>query len=428
MTAAESLESICERAARAASSARPRLALLTPAERTDALRRIAASIRARSDAIVAASEASERESAAELSLAMLDRLRLTPQRVESMAVGVEQIAAQPDPIGRVVEGRTLPNGIRLEKRRVPIGVVLVIYEARPNVTSDAAALCLKSGNAVVLKGGKEAARINREVVAAIHEALAPLGLADAVRFVDTPDRRAVELLVKMRGVIDLAIPRGGPGLINAVCAAATIPVVKHDAGNCHVYIDEHLDALEDAAEKIVVNAKAQRPGVCNAAETLLVHQAVAPRVLPRIGAALAKAGVELRACPRAKPILASSNPRPATQDATEEDWKTEYLDLILAVRVVDSLEDACDHIRRFGSQHTEAIITSSLSAADRFTSLVDSASVMVNCSTRFADGGEYGLGAEIGISTDKLHARGPMGAEDLTTFQWVLHGSGQVRG
>jgi glutamate-5-semialdehyde dehydrogenase len=424
-----SLESLCGAAASRAGEARTRLALKTGGERRQLLIDIAAAIRAGESAILAAN-ALDLAAAESLDAAMRDRLRLDSKRLHAMAHAVLGVAEQPDPVGRVVDGRVLPNGIRLEKRRVPIGVVLVIYESRPNVTSDAAALCLKSGNAVLLKGGKEAAHTNRAVASVIDGVLDARGLGGAVTFVDTTDRRAVEILVKMRGRIDLAIPRGGPGLIKAVTDAATIPVVKHDAGNCHVYLDEHLDGLEDAAVKIVVNAKAQRPGVCNAAETLLVHRAAAAAILPRVGAALMQAGVELRCCPRALEILSKSAGMDPSRlkPATEDDWATEYLALILAVRVVDSLEEACVHIRKWGSQHTEAIVTSSIASAQRFTALVDSASVMVNCSTRFADGGEYQLGAEIGISTDKLHARGPMGAEDLTTFQWVLTGNGQVRG
>ncbi len=437
MSGPSSLEHLCDAAATRAADARTGLALLTGAERAAMLNEIAAALRSGEAAILAAN-ARDLDAAADLDPAMRDRLRLDSKRLTSMADAVTSVASQPDPVGRVVDGRVLPNGIRLEKRRVPIGVVLVIYESRPNVTSDAAALCLKSGNAVLLKGGKEAAHTNRAVAGVIDSVLARRGLQGAVTFVDTTDRRAVELLVKMRGRIDLAIPRGGPGLIKAVTEAATIPVVKHDAGNCHVYLDEHLIGLEDAAEKIVVNAKAQRPGVCNAAETLLVHAKSAQTILPRVAAALLSAGVDLRCCERSRAVLAAAaaaRTAAALRDhsakivpATDADWATEYLDLILAVKIVDSLEDAAAHIRTWGSQHTEAIVTASLSAAQRFTSLVDSASVMINCSTRFADGGEYQLGAEIGISTDKLHARGPMGAEDLTTFQWVLTGSGQVRG
>lgn len=414
------VDAACRAIAERARAARTTLAETTPADRTGALRAIAAEIRAATTEILAANAEDVRDGAA-LSPALIDRLRLDAERVEAMAAAVEQIAAQPDPVGEIAEGRVLPNGIRLEKRRVPIGVIVIIYESRPNVTSDAAALCLRSGNAVILRGGKETIRTNRAIVAAIHRALDPRGLRDAIAFVDTPDRAAIASLVRLRGLIDLCIPRGGPGLIAAVAESALIPVIKHDAGNCHVYIDKHIDGLRDAAVSIVANAKAQRPGVCNAAETLVVHRDIAPVILPQIGAALRTADVELRADPAALALLPGAIP------ATEADWDTEYLDLILAVRIVDSLDEAAAHIRAHGSNHTEAIITSSVASAERFARLVDSASVMVNCSTRFADGGEYGLGAEIGISTDKLHARGPMGARDLTTFQWIATGSGQIR-
>jgi len=421
-----SITTMCEQAAQRAAGARLSLGLLCGSRRAALLRDMAASIRAHQPAILEANRR-DMDAAASLSEAMRERLLLTPQRVEDMAAAVDQVAGQPDPVGRVVEGRVSASGMQLEKRRIPIGVVLVIYESRPNVTSDAAALCIRSGNAALLKGGKEAAHTNRAVAGALREPLASAGVPDAVQLLDTADRQVVDTLVKMRGRIDLVIPRGGPGLIKSVTEAATIPVIKHDAGNCHVYIDQHLDALEDAAVNITVNAKAQRPGVCNAAETLLVHSAAAPRVLRRVAEALVQAGVELRCCERSRAML-SGLPAGSIRPAAESDWSTEYLALIMAVRIVDSLDDACVHIRRYGSQHSEAIVTSSLASARRFTALLDSANIMVNCSTRFADGGEYGLGAEIGISTDKLHARGPMGAEDLTTFQWVLTGDGQVRG
>ncbi|MCA9311105.1 MAG: glutamate-5-semialdehyde dehydrogenase, partial [Phycisphaerales bacterium] len=404
----------------AARAAALPLRALSGGERSRLLTDMASSIRAHEVSIL---DANRRDVAAGegLAPALRDRLALTSARVEAMAAAVDAVATQTDPVGRVVDGRVLANGIRLEKRRVPIGVVLVIYESRPNVTSDAAALCLRSGNAVILKGGSEAMHSNRAIVEAIRAPLRDAGLNDAVSFVDTSDRSAVTELVRMRGVIDLAIPRGGPGLIRAVTEAALIPVVKHDAGNCHIYIDQHLAGLEDTARDIVINAKAQRPGVCNAVETVLVHRDVADRVVPPLCRELAAAGVEVRGDDTVQALVSGVAP------ATESDWDTEYLELILAMRVVDSLEDACAHIRRHGSQHTECIVTTSIEAADRFIARIDSANVMINCSTRFADGGEYGLGAEIGISTDKLHARGPMGAEDLTTFQWVLQGSGQTR-
>jgi len=416
----DELRSMCERLADGAAGVRPALAGLTGGERAAMLREMAAALRASAPGIMEAN-ARDIEAGADLSSALRDRLRLDEQRIGAMASAVEQIAAQPDPVGRVVDGRTLPSGVRLEKRRVPIGVILVIYESRPNVTSDAAALCLKAGNAIILKGGRDAAHSNRAIVDAIRGPLEARGVADAVTFVDTTDRQATEILVRMRGKIDLCVPRGGRGLIEAVTSAALIPVVKHDAGNCHLYIDGRLDGMRDRAMEIALNAKTQRPGVCNAIETLLVHQDQAEVLLPDLGRALIDAGVELRGDAATRRLV------PGAGEATDEDWRTEYLAKILAVRVVGSLEEACEHIRTYGSQHTEAIVTSSVEAADRFVMLCDSANVMVNCSTRFADGGEYGLGAEIGISTDKLHARGPMGAEDLTTFQWVLRGNGQVR-
>ena len=417
----EEVSALCRRAAERARAARLVLASMTGGERSAMLRDVADSIEARGDAILAAN-ADDLDAGSDLSPALRDRLTLDRSRVEKIASAVRAIADQPDPIGRVVDGRVLPNGIRLEKRRVPIGVVLVIYESRPNVTADAAALCLKAGNAVVLRGGKESIRSNRAIAEAVHAPLAERGAADAAPFIDVPDRSAIGCLVKMSGLIDLCIPRGGAGLIRAVTEAAIIPVVKHDAGVCHVYIDEHLDApTERMALDIALNAKVQRPGVCNAMETLLVHEDAAPRVLPAIGERLRDAGVELRGCPRTRELL------PFASAASPDDWPAEYLDLILAVRVVASLDDAAEHIRTHGSAHTDAIVTASLHAAQRFRTLVDSANVMINCSTRFADGGEYGLGAEIGISTDKLHARGPMGAEDLTTYQWVAEGTGQTR-
>ena len=357
-----------------------------------------------------------------LSAAMLDRLKLDDARIRKMADGVRQIADQPDPVGQIIEGRVLPNGIRLEKVRVPIGVILFIYESRPNVTSDAAALCIKSGNALILRGGKEAARSNAVLSRCISDALAESGLpADSVQFVATTDRAAVGELLKLDGLIDLCIPRGGESLIRAVVEQSRIPVIKHYTGNCHVYVDADADAT--MARTICVNAKVQRPGVCNAAETLLFHATAAERgLLSQVCDDLIAKGVELRGDEATRRLV------PAAKPASEEDWGTEYLDLIVAVKVVASLEDAIDHINRHGSKHTDAIVTSDLAAADAFVQRVDTANAFVNCSTRFSDGGEYGLGAEIGISTDKLHARGPMGAADLTTYKWIARGSGQVRG
>lgn len=420
MNVSDPVEAQCREIALAAAGASVGLRGLTAGDRSEVIREMAAGL-LRARAAILTANALDLAAGVGLTDAMRDRLRLDDRRVESMAVALDEIAEQPDPIGAVLESRTLRSGLRLEKRRVPIGVVLIIYESRPNVTSDAAALCLRSGNAVILRGGKESIHSNRAVVGAIRTPLDRRGIGGALGFIDTPDRGAIEHLVRLEGIIDLVIPRGGPGLITAVTASARIPVIKHDAGNCHVYVDRALDGLEDAAERIVVNAKAQRPGVCNAAETLLIHREVADRMTPRLCGALARAGVEIRGDERVCGLV------PVARRATDEDWGTEYLALIIAVRIVDSLGEAAAHVRKWGSRHTEAIITSDASAAERFIGLVDSASVMVNCSTRFADGGEFGLGAEIGISTNKLHARGPMGAADLTTTQWVVTGTGQVR-
>jgi glutamate-5-semialdehyde dehydrogenase len=353
--------------------------------------------------------------------AMLDRLTLTDARIAAMADGVRRVAAQTDPLGRVIEGRVLPNGIRLQKVCVPIGVVLIIFESRPNVTSDAAALCLKSGNAVILRGGKEALHSNAAIARCVRAGLADAGLPDGcVEVVETPDRAAVGELLKMEGRIDLCIPRGGESLIRAVVEQSRVPVIKHYTGNCHVYVDAAADVK--MARDICINAKTQRPGVCNAAETLLFHRDAAEHgVLRYVCEALAKQGVEIRGDDETRRLF------PAAAAAAEADWAAEYLDLILAVKVVATIDEAIAHINRYGSRHTDAIVTADLAAADRFVQQVDSAGVFVNCSTRFADGGEYGLGAEIGISTDKLHARGPMGADDLTTYKWVAYGSGQVR-
>lgn len=413
----------CAAVAARARSARAALAALPGGRRDALLRAIAEGIERCSDTIIAANR-EDRDENAGLSGALADRLLLDEARVASMADAVRRVASQPPVLGEVVEGRVLPDGVRLEKRRVPLGVVLVIYESRPNVTSDAAALCIKSGNPVVLKGGREALRSNVAIADAITEAARACEgdtVAEAVALVDIVDRRAVVELVRMEGSIDLAIPRGGTGLIRAVVEAARVPVVKHDAGLCHVYVDGEIAGMEDAAVEIVLNAKMHRTGVCNACETLLVHEAVAARLLPRIGQALLSSGCAVRGDERTRRLV------PGAAEATEADWRTEYLSPVISVRVVGSLDEAVDHIERYGSQHTDAIVTASHVNAHRFTSSVTSASVMVNCSTRFADGGVYGLGAEIGISTDKLHARGPMGARDLTTFQWVLTGTGQIR-
>jgi len=390
-------------------------------QRTDALLRMAGRIRAATAHLLAANR-KDLDAASEnkLTAAMIDRLRLDEGRVDRIAAAVEEVAAQPDPVGEILSGYVRPNGLRIEKVRVPIGVVAIIYEARPNVTSDTAALCLKSGNACILRGGKESFHTNLAIGEAIAEALAASGLdPSTVQIVRTTDRALVPAMLKLNQYIDVVIPRGGESLIHAVVRESAIPVIKHYTGNCHVYVHDHADYA--MAEAIVLNAKCQRPGVCNAAETILFDARVARSFLPKIGRKLLEAGCEIRGCERTCELL------PEARLATEDDWYTEYLDLIVAVRVVDGLEAAIDHINTYGSHHTDAIVTNHIQAAETFVKAVDSASVMVNASTRFSDGGEYGLGAEIGISTDKLHARGPMGAADLCTYKYVVTGSGHVR-
>lgn len=410
---------------KAARRASARLAVLSGSAKVHVLKRIAASIRQRKDALIAAN-ADDITAArqADLAPALVERLKLNEKRVESMAVGVEQIAAQTDPIGQVIDGYVRPNGLRIEKIRVPIGVVLFFYESRPNVTSDAAALCLKSGNAIILRGGKEALHSNRAIAGVIAEALAEAGIDPAaVQLIESADRALVPHLLKLDRYIDLVIPRGGESLIRAVVKDSTIPVLKHFTGNCHIYIDAATGNMERQVREICVNAKTSYPGgaVCNAVEHLLFHQDAAARLLPLVCADLAQKGVEIRGDARSRTLF------PEAALATDADWDTEYLSLIVGVKVVDSLDQAVEHINVHGSRHTDAILTENISAAREFVQRVDSASVMVNASTRFADGGEYGLGAEIGISTDKLHARGPMGATDLTTYKWIVTGDGHVR-
>jgi glutamate-5-semialdehyde dehydrogenase len=355
-----------------------------------------------------------------LTPAQVDRLRLTPKTIESMAVGLEQVAALPEPIGEVIESSIRPNGLEVLKVRVPLGVVFFIYESRPNVTADAAAICVKSGNAVILRGGKEAANSNRAIADLLSEAAVEVGLpADAVQLVSTTDREAVSHFLALDEYISVVIPRGGEGLIRRVVADAKMPVIKHFTGNCHLYVDVTADL--DMAEQILINSKCQRLGVCNALESLLVHADVADKFLPRAGHALADHGIEIRGDERTRQLI------PAAKVATAEDYATEYLAPIISVCVVDSLDKAIEHINRYGSKHTDAIVTRDLAAARRFTAGVDSSAVIVNASTRFNDGGEFGLGAEIGISTDKLHARGPCGVKELTSYKYVVFGTGQIR-
>ena len=352
--------------------------------------------------------------------AFVDRLTLDASSVAAMAEGVREIAALPDPVGEISELKFRPSGIQVGHMRVPLGVVGIVYESRPNVTADAAALCLKSGNACILRGGSEALHSNRAIATCVREGLAIAGLPeDAVQLIATTDRAVVGLLATMEKHVDVLIPRGGKGLIQRVADEATVPVIKHLDGVCHVFVDEHADV--DMAIRIADNAKTQRYSPCNTMETLLVHERIASRVLPTLAQIYTAKGVELRGDPGSRMIV------PAMKPATEEDWRTEYLGPILSVRVVASLDAAIDHIARYGSQHTDAIVTEHYGNAMRFVREVDSSSVMVNASTRFADGFEYGLGAEIGISTNKLHARGPVGLEGLTSRKWVVLGSGQIR-
>ncbi|NYT81188.1 glutamate-5-semialdehyde dehydrogenase [Alcaligenaceae bacterium] len=356
-----------------------------------------------------------------ISGAMLDRLQLSDKAVANMADGLRQIADMPDPIGSLSASATRPNGMRVAQMRVPLGVIGIIYESRPNVTIDAAALCLKSGNATILRGGSEAFHSNQALGAIIAQGLADAGLpSHAVQVVGTTDRAAVGHLVTMTDYIDVIVPRGGKGLISRLSAEAKVPLIKHLDGNCHVYLDAYADL--DKAHDIAVNAKTYRYGICGAMETLLVHADIAARILPRLGNTLTGMGVELRGCDTTRAILPQALP------ATEDDWRTEYLEPILAIRIVENIDTALDHIARYSSEHTESIVTENLQAAERFQREVDSSSVYVNLPTCFADGYEYGLGAEIGISTNRLHARGPVGLEGLTTYKWVLMGNGQLRG
>jgi glutamate-5-semialdehyde dehydrogenase len=376
--------------------------------------------RERSKLLAASAEDAKAARAAGKDAAFIDRLTLTDKSVESMAGGLEQVAKLPDPVGEISELREQPSGIRVGRMRVPLGVIGIIYESRPNVTADAAALCLKAGNACILRGGSEAIRSNQAIAACVHEGLRAANLPEAaVQVVETADRAAVGILLSMNEYVDIIVPRGGKDLIERVMRESRIPMIKHLDGVCHVYIDERADV--DKAIRIADNAKTQRYGVCNAIETLLVNEAIAPRVLPKLAKIYIDKGVELRGDEGARRLV------PQMKPATEEDWYAEYLAPILAVRVVRDLDQAIEHIGKYGSQHTDAIVTEDEARAKRFLREVDSSSVMVNASTRFADGFEYGLGAEVGISTDKLHARGPVGLEGLTSQKYVVFGSGQIR-
>ncbi len=393
---------------------------LSPAVKNAALLDVAARLRAARSSLQDAN-ARDLESGRDkgLSGAMLDRLELTDQRIEAMAAGLESVAALRDPVGDILDQYVHPNGLRIARIRQPIGVVGIIYESRPNVTADAAALCLKSGNATILRGGSEAIHSNVAIAEVFIEGARAQGVPEhAVQIIPTTDRHAVGAMLALNESIDLIVPRGGKGLIERILRESTIPVVAHLDGVCHTYI--HEDADPGMAREIALNAKLQRPGVCNAMETLLVHAGMAPGWLPAVAEALAAEGCELRGCERTQALIACT-------PATEEDWRTEYLDKVLSIRIVDSLTEAVDHINRYGSHHSDAIVTSGYAPAEQFLEAVDSATVYVNASTRFTDGYEFGLGAEIGISTAKLHCRGPMGLEGLTTAKYVIRGSGQTR-
>jgi glutamate-5-semialdehyde dehydrogenase len=421
-SAHQDLGAYCQDLARRARAASRLLATARGAQKNACLLEVASALRERPTDILAANAADLAEARAErLATASLDRLLLNPARLDAAAEGLRQIAALPDPIGQVRESSVRPNGLQVLKVGVPLGLIFFIYESRPNVTVDAAGLCIKSGNAIILRGGKESLRSNEALCAVLRHSLSQAGLPeDAVQLIQTPDRAAVSHLLALNDYIDLVIPRGGESLIRRVAEEALMPVLKHYKGNCHVYVDRAADL--DMAERIVVNAKCQRPGVCNAAESLLVHEAVADRFLTRVAAALRHRGVELRGCDVTCELVPEARP------ASEADYAAEYLDLIISIKVVDSMENAIEHIGRYGSHHSDAIVTNDLAAAQAFVTAVDSAAVLVNASTRFHDGYEFGLGAEIGISTDKLHARGPCGLVELTSYKYVVYGDGQIRG
>ena len=421
-TVADELELI----GKAAKKAARQLAKLPGSIKDDALLRIADGLDSRQDEILNANEKdyqAGRENG--LNDALLDRLLLTPERIQGVAADVRSVVMLPDPIGEVLDMRTMPNGLQIGKRRVPLGVIGAIYESRPNVTVDISALCLKSGNAIILRGGKEAIHSNTALAAVIKDSISEAGIPeDAVQVIESTDRALVGRMLKMKETIDLIIPRGGQELVRRVAEEATMPAITGGIGVCHTYVDQA--AKVDMAVNIVYNAKVQRPSVCNALDTMIVHAAIAPRYLPEIAKQFAKAGVELRCDHRALSML---GPRDDLRivSATEEDWSTEYLSLIAGVRIVDSLDEAMDHIETYGSGHSEAIVTEDYSAAMRFLNEVDAAVVMINASTRFNDGAQFGLGAEVAISTNKMHARGPMGLRELTSYKWTVVGTGQVR-
>ncbi len=423
------IETYMHELGRAARAAARVLARAETRAKDLALTRMAEAIERNAERLLAANARDlEAARAQGLSEALIDRLTLTAKGIAGMAEGLRQIAQLPDPVGGITDLNYRPSGIQVGRMRVPLGVIGIIYEARPNVTADAAGLCLKSGNAAILRGGSEALHSNQAIAACVREGLRAAGLPEtAVQVVETADRAAVGLLITLKDSVDVIVPRGGKGLIERVSAEARVPVIKHLHGNCHVYVDDRADL--DKAVRIVENAKTQRYGTCNTAESLLVARGIADVALPAIGRMLTHHGVEMRCCPEALTLLQRADlPGARLVAATEQDWSEEYLAPIIAVKVVAGLDEAIAHINTYGSQHTDAIVTEDYGRARRFLREVDSSSVMVNASTRFADGFEYGLGAEIGISTDKLHARGPVGLEGLTSQKWVVLGDGHVRG
>jgi len=411
------IENICIKA----KSASRELAVISAEVKNKAIRAMADLLKKNAGTIIEKNSFDIAEAKKQnLSPAMIDRLTLNEKRIKLMADGLRVVAGLNDPIGETLREWDRPNGLKIKKVRVPIGVIFIIYESRPNVTVDSAGLCFKSGNCVILRGGKESINSNKALVEVLHKALSENGIPDGcIQFIETPEKSVISELLKMPQYIDLVIPRGGEALIRAVVSESQIPVIKHYKGICHVYVDNAADLA--MAEKIVINAKVQRPGVCNAMETLLVHKNIADVFLPKIAKSLVDLKVELRGCERTRKIV------PSICAATEEDWFTEYLALILSIKIVDSAEDAIKHINQYGSMHSDSIVTKNEATAKKFTSEVDSACVFVNASTRFSDGGEFGMGAEIGISTDKIHARGPMGLEELTSYKYIVFGNGQIR-
>ena len=411
-----------EKMGSAAKAAERILGVADTNTKNNALEAMASALESDADKIISANETDlENGRKNGMKESLLDRLRLTRERIAGMADGIRQVAALSDPVGEIIEGSVRPNGMKIRRVRVPLGVVGIIFESRPNVTSDAAALCLKSGNACILRGGKEAINSNMAIADTLRQAVVSAGLpADCIQLVSDTSRESANQMMRMNQYLDVLIPRGGAGLIRAVVENSTVPVIETGVGNCHVFVDKTADI--GMAADIIYNAKTSRPSVCNAIETILVHKDIAEKALPVIKARLDEKNVELRGCETTRAILGDS-----VIPATDEDYATEFLDYILACRVVDSLDDAIEHISRYSTGHSECIVTSDYFSAEKFTSSVDSAAVYVNCSTRFTDGGEFGLGAEIGISTQKLHARGPMGIRQLTSSKFIIQGDGQVR-